>query len=145
MENFTELWSTRKNVMDHCIKLTIADSNWKVQRNRPSVFFNLFYASHKTRTATMQLRKWKWLKLPHNLLLAASRSQMRMEPDWDPATISSSLVLIFTLSTGVVWPVKLWKNEKGTLNQWKKTPPPALPTSRISSLINIIPSVPWGR
>lgn len=36
------------------------------------------------------------------LLLAASRSQTRMEPDWEPATMSSSGVLRRTLSTGDV-------------------------------------------
>lgn len=36
------------------------------------------------------------------LLLAASRSQTRMEPDWEPATMSSSGVLSRTLSTGDV-------------------------------------------
>lgn len=42
-----------------------------------------------------------------NILLAASRSQTRMDPDWDPATRSSSLALICRLSMGVVWPDKL--------------------------------------
>lgn len=45
------------------------------------------------------------------LLLAASRSQTRMEPDWEPATISSSGVLRRTLSTGDVWPVRLCGRE----------------------------------
>lgn len=40
-------------------------------------------------------------------ILAASRSQTPMDPDWDPAMMSSSLALICRLSVGVVWPVKL--------------------------------------
>jgi len=30
-----------------------------------------------------------------------------MDPDWDPATMSSSFALSCRLSMGVVWPVKL--------------------------------------
>lgn len=35
-----------------------------------------------------------------------------MDPDWDPATMSSSFVLICRLSMGVVWPVKLCKENR---------------------------------
>ena len=46
----------------------------------------------------------------HNLLLAASKSQIFSEPDCDPAATSSSLALKRTHSTGVLCPARLCKN-----------------------------------
>lgn len=54
--------------------------------------------------------KWKRRYTNHSLL-AASKSQSRREPDWEPATTRSSEPLNWIHSTGLVWPVRLYRTD----------------------------------
>lgn len=60
---------------------------------------NASYSNHKQ-------ERWS-----RNSLLAASKSQSRREPDWEPATTRSSELLNWMHSTGLVWPVKLYSTD----------------------------------
>lgn len=66
---------------------------------------NASYSNHKQ-------EQWS-----RNSLLAASKSQSRREPDWEPATTRSSELLNWMHSTGLVWPVKLYSTDIQKLDQ----------------------------
>lgn len=95
------------------------------------------YAVHRWSKAPVQInyahRQFRGgealTKKPHShrtdrvLLLAASRSQTRIEPDCDPATTCSSDTLKWIDSTGFLWPVRLWEETQSEQTSSPKTAP----------------------
>lgn len=81
------------------------------------------YAHRQFRGGEALTKKPRSHRTDRVLLLAASRSQTRIEPDCDPATTCSSDTLKWIDSTGFLWPVRLWEETQSKQTSSPKTAP----------------------
>lgn len=81
------------------------------------------YAHRQFRGGEALTKKPRSHRTDRVLLLAASRSQTRIEPDCDPATTCSSDTLKWIDSTGFLWPVRLWEETQSEQTSSPKTAP----------------------